>query len=884
MLAVPLVSLLALWGFAASITISAAIKDQAYNSSSKTTNAGVYGLVSQLPQERAQTYIWLLTGRRAPKAQLVAARQQLDLAIPPARTALVAIEGTKNPVLGTLIADLGGIPNIRKAVDAGTMSPSAAFAAYSNIVDEVFGYFDSTVNERSGAGLGGISVGAVAGAYALEMASREAALIDGTLTNGGRLTPDIRELFAGAAAQRHELLREAQALVPADLYPSYVNNSPAYQQFQAMETQILNSTGNTLPVNGQTWATVTTAYLESTYKTQNTTDAPRLQAMSVAESDRLLTEAIVAGGVGLAAVVVSLFLLIWFGRKFTRDLGGLNTSVREMAEERLPRVVDRLRRGEDVDVHAESPPPASSSIREVSAIADSFGTVQGAAVAAAVDQARLRKGVSQVFLNISMRNQSLLHRQLKMLDSMERRTSDPTALAELFRLDHLTTRMRRHAEGLIILSGSTPGRGWREPVPVVDVLRAAVAEVEDYVRVDVLSESRDLVAGNAVNDLIHLIAELVENATVFSPPNTRIEVRADRVGTGLVAEIDDRGLGLNPQERDVINRRLASPPDFDPASSDQLGLFIVSRLAARHRIMVSLRESAYGGTTAIMRIPFGVIIRDEDQSPVADENWVIPQDMGGGSPEQGGTGRHRVRMAATGRVAEAGNFGDTGNLGDTGNIPGPRSVPRAPWEMDPPLPVPEPLLPGPGAPALNAGRATSTTGPLTQYAGRPTPNGGQPNAGRPTPNAGRPTPNAGRPTPSAGRPTLNVGRPTQSAGSPAPSGGWPVAGGGRPTPAAGPMAAGADPRALPSAAMPSGPGASGLHLGMPIRVPQASMAPQLRDRRQAARGTEAFEEASADDRAPEAVRDMMTLMQRGWKRGRADDVDGSAGAGYGIDW
>src|SRR5262249_39890484 len=146
------------------------------------------------------------------------------------------------------------------------------------------------------------------------------------------------------------------------------------------------------------------------------------------------------------------------------------------------------------------------------------------------------------------------------LDSMERRTSDPTALAELFRLDHLTTRMRRHAEGLIILSGSTPGRGWRGPVPVVDVLRAAVAEVEDYVRVDVISESRDLVGGNAANDIIHRVAELVENATVFSPPNTRIEVRADRVGTGLVAEIDDRGLGLKPEERDVINRRLANPP------------------------------------------------------------------------------------------------------------------------------------------------------------------------------------------------------------------------------------------------------------------------------------------------------------------------------------
>ena len=309
----------------------------------------------------------------------------------------------------------------------------------------------------------------------------------------------------------------------------------------------------------------------------------QLAALGASRSNGLVTKAVLAGGVGLLAVLVSVFLLIWFGRKVTGDLTRLYASVRGMAEERLPRVVDRLRRGEDVDVLAESPPPAASSIREISQIARSFGIVQEAAVAAAVEQARLRKGVNQVFLNISMRNQSLLHRQLGMLDAMERRTSDPAALADLFRLDHLTTRMRRHAEGLIILSGATPGRGWRDPVPVVDVLRAAVAEVEDYVRVDVVSESPDLVAGIAVNDVIHLVAELVENATVFSPPNTRIEVRADRVGTGLVAEVEDRGLGLSPDEIDDINRRLASPPEFDLVNSEKLGLFVVSSLAAGTR-------------------------------------------------------------------------------------------------------------------------------------------------------------------------------------------------------------------------------------------------------------------------------------------------------------
>jgi anti-sigma regulatory factor (Ser/Thr protein kinase) len=270
---------------------------------------------------------------------------------------------------------------------------------------------------------------------------------------------------------------------------------------------------------------------------------------------------------------------------------------------------------------------------------------------------------------------------------MERRTSDPSALSNLFRLDHLTTRMRRHAEGLIILSGSTPGRAWRDPVPVVDVLRAAVAEVEDYVRIDVLSESHDLIAGNAVNDIIHLVAELVENAAVFSPPNTRIEVHANRAGTGLVVEIEDRGLGIAEDELIGINRRLANPPDFDPAASEQLGLFVVSRLAASHSIKVSLRQSVYGGTTAILVLPFGVIVREEENAPPPlNDEWSSngPQparppggtddDQAAGKSPLDMTGRHRGPADPTGWRVESGDK-------EQDRPVAPRPRPRAPWDL-----------------------------------------------------------------------------------------------------------------------------------------------------------------------------------------------------------
>jgi signal transduction histidine kinase len=584
-------------------------------------------------------------------------------------------------------------------------------------------------------------------------------------------------------------------------------------------------------VNGKTWEADTGIVLGAMLKAQ-TANGGRLASISGSASSGLFTEAILAGGVGLLAVIVSVFLLFWFGRKVTGDLTRLHTSVRGMAEERLPRVVERLRRGDDVDVVAESPTPDNSGIEEISQVARSFGIVQKAAVAAAVEQARLRKGVNQVFLNISMRNQSLLHRQLGMLDSMERRTGEPGALADLFRLDHLTTRMRRHAEGLIILSGSTPGRGWREPVPVVDVLRAAVAEVEDYVRVDVLSESRDLVAGNAVNDIIHLVAELVENATVFSPPNTRIEVRADRAGTGLVAEIEDRGLGLSQEELADINRRLASPPEFDLDNSEQLGLFVVSRLAARHAIRVSLRQSVYGGTTAILVLPFGVIVREEEAGSLPAQG-DLPADgqqpgdavlaagasgpdlsASGPLPVFGATGRHRLPSAATGRRADT----DVAGRDEDDRPPAPRPLPRAPWEYAQPEPQ-DPQAP-PSAPA---------GGP--PWDAEPVPSWFDPFSRAP---AGR-----GPDRPGEDQPVRAPGAQRGQQAAPATS--------------------------------------SASHLGMPIRVPQASLAPQLRDHQDGDQPAAGSAPPDIDARPPEATRNMMIMMQQGWERGRADDLDDPAG-------
>ena len=297
-------------------------------------------------------------------------------------------------------------------------------------------------------------------------------------------------------------------------------------------------------------------------------------------------------------------------RSIIRRLRGLERSARTLAEDQLPDVVARLRRGEAVDVAAEAPPLRTGD-DEIGRVGQAFELVRQTAVRAAVEEARLRQGLNEVFRSLARRSQSLLHRQLTLLDQMERRATDPEALDDLFRLDHLTTRMRRHAEGLVILAGAPPGRAWSSPVRMVDVMRGAIAEVEDYARVSVATRSQAALAGSAVTDVIHLLAELIENATTLSPPYTSVRVSGDTVANGFAIEVEDRGLGMSPQRLAELNERLVSPPEFNPADSEQLGLYVVSQLAKRHGIRVTLKASPYGGTAAIVLIPRHLVVTEE---------------------------------------------------------------------------------------------------------------------------------------------------------------------------------------------------------------------------------------------------------------------------------
>ncbi|HET6187158.1 MAG TPA: ATP-binding protein, partial [Trebonia sp.] len=308
---------------------------------------------------------------------------------------------------------------------------------------------------------------------------------------------------------------------------------------------------------------------------------------SAAPHHQAVLESSVIIGAGLVVVLIALLLTWTFIRRVAREMAGLAARAGQLAGEQQP----------------GSAPWTGAASAEVAAVVAALLSMQRTASTAAAAEAGVRNGLRQILASLGKRNQSLLHRQLRIIDTLEQQAESPSSLGELFALDHLTTRMRRHAESLSIISGAAPARSWSGPVPVIDVIRSAVSEIEDYQRVTTATNATETVIATAVTDLIHLLAELIENATMFSPSTTRVEVRAERVANGFAIEVEDRGLGMEPGQLTVFNEQLADPPDFDVADADRLGLFVTGRLAARHAIQVSLAPSAYRGIKAIVLLP-----------------------------------------------------------------------------------------------------------------------------------------------------------------------------------------------------------------------------------------------------------------------------------------
>ncbi|MCX5203985.1 nitrate- and nitrite sensing domain-containing protein [Streptomyces sp. NBC_00237] len=323
-----------------------------------------------------------------------------------------------------------------------------------------------------------------------------------------------------------------------------------------------------------------------------------------ADSER---STIISGAVILLVLGVSLVGAFIMARSMIRSLRRLQDTATRVAQERLPELVKALSESDPQDVDTSVESVGVHSKDEIGRVATAFDDVHREAVRLAAEQALLRGNVNAMFTNLSRRSQGLIQRQLSLISELEAREADPDQLSSLFKLDHLATRMRRNGENLLVLAGEEPGRRWTRPVPLVDVLRAAASEVEQYERIELSSVPSTEVAGRVVNDLVHLLAELLENATSFSSPQTKVRVTGHALPDGRVlVEIHDTGIGLSPEDLSAINERLAAPPTVDVSVSRRMGLFVVGRLSLRHGIRIQLRPSDSGGTTALVMLPVDV--------------------------------------------------------------------------------------------------------------------------------------------------------------------------------------------------------------------------------------------------------------------------------------
>ncbi len=312
-----------------------------------------------------------------------------------------------------------------------------------------------------------------------------------------------------------------------------------------------------------------------------------------------------------------LFTLIFvIGRSIVGPLSRLMANADVMTHERLPAAVAQLRTLGASDETPELAPIPKESDDEIGTIVEAFNDMQSSALRVATDQARSRRNVAEMFVNLGRRNQQLNHRMITMISDLERDEQDPETLRGLYQLDHLATRMRRNAESLLVLAGNRSPRQWKKPVAFDDVVRSSLAEVEYFERIEIGELPEVDMTGSVVADITHMLAELLDNATNFSDPSSLVHVSAIETHTAVELEIRDSGFGIDEEDLHILNERLRNPPELDEAPSRLLGLFVVGRLAQQHSVSVQLRSSSGEGTTATVTMPKALFPLELAENPI----------------------------------------------------------------------------------------------------------------------------------------------------------------------------------------------------------------------------------------------------------------------------
>ncbi|MFI7697538.1 nitrate- and nitrite sensing domain-containing protein [Nonomuraea sp. NPDC049480] len=530
-----------------------------------------------------------------------------------AKQLLAEVTGRTADQLEQLLSRLDDLTGLRKqALDANLLA-APAVELYTTVINDLLSVHNELIKGSADDELFRQTRLLDALARAKESVSYQQALVTVVLVEEAFDQDQLKRFFGEQSKEDNE--RKAfDAEATADerrFFDETVYGNSAERMLFLRELVLIRATEG-LPLRGldlakkddaREWFTATKVVVDSMRKVEER-HAQGIVARSESLSADERQRAIAIAGAVLALTVAVLLVTTGVARSLVRPLRRLRGEALEIAGKRLPAFVQHLRESRDGAVDTEVPPIGIFTKDEVGEVARAFDEVHREAVRLAGDEARLRSNVNAMFVNLSRRSQTLVERQLTLIEKLERGERDDTRLGDLFKLDHLATRMRRNSENLLVLAGQEAARKWSEPVELMDIVRAALGEVESYDRVSIQIESDVAVAGQAVTDVVHLLAELIENAVSFSSRDTKVIINSSRIdGGALMLSVTDNGIGMSQEELGEANWRLDNPPVVDVSVSRRMGLFVVGRLALRHNIRVQLRRQDIGGLTAMVLIP-----------------------------------------------------------------------------------------------------------------------------------------------------------------------------------------------------------------------------------------------------------------------------------------
>ncbi|MFI5612243.1 nitrate- and nitrite sensing domain-containing protein [Amycolatopsis sp. NPDC051903] len=552
-------------------------------------------LTDGLQKERTLTAAQLSAGASGVTPELKAARAATDAAVEPFLTAAGRLGGSESSVSGAVnsaTAQVNEIAVIRQQVGAGLLDPAEAVGDYNAVTGALIGADTAVAAGASADALGGTP----SALHDLEAAKEQVSVSQALVSYGiakhtlsSQQLSDVRDAELRYDDRIDDFNAAATAPQRQD-FDSTIKPDTSYDRKRmigmVLGEQGLSSDEALDRIPAQEWNSSSDAVVNQFTEVGNrmsadATDASAALVEDASSSAGLLAVLLFAAMVAAAAVV---FLI---ARQILRSLRTLRRSALDVAEKDLPDAVRNIQEGRSQSVEVDPVPVQAQD--EIGEVARAFEKVHSQALKLATEQAAMRAGYSSVFVNLSRRSQSLVQRQLQLIERLERDEEDADQLATLFQLDHLATRMRRNNENLMVLSGAEPGRRSGMPVSAHDVLRAAVSEIEQYQRVSVQQPPAVKIVGFAASDVQRLIAELLDNATAFSAPETQVTVATRLAEDGsLNVDILDKGIGMNEYEVVEANGRLTEAGSVDLATSRRMGLFVVGRLAGRHRIGVSL--------------------------------------------------------------------------------------------------------------------------------------------------------------------------------------------------------------------------------------------------------------------------------------------------------